>query len=580
MGTGFFGRLLAAFAMLFALCLAAPAAAATIKPVCHAFSPLSTTYAELASQPDRWICRSTHWKDSQPAGWLRFDARDWQETGPPQTLITRITKFDHLSIFAVKADGTVGALGLTPDDVTSLAGRSIFAAPLPSITDDTVEIVVRVERPWNAAVLSDALLSTEAADEIWPLDKLVLLGVLVGLLFAPLVLDLVLFTVLRQRFVLWHAAMAVAMLGYVVCFTGLVTLFFDVHVVIHAKLNGIMPVLVAAMGGFFAITFLEPYALSRGMRRILLITSGLVLLVPGVITLHPPFLDYRSHQFYFLGYLPAMIVYLLAMAQGARRGSRAAKFLIAAWAPIILLSLERIVRGVGVYGAPAIVDELFYFALAAQIVISAMGVADRLMALRDQRDNARTEARMLENLAEQDPLTGLLNRRAIEPRFSELCADGFTTFALIDLDHFKSVNDIHGHAVGDDVLRVAARGLAPDEDTLVMRLGGEEFLLLLRGKDAGERAEQRRKMLPMRIAEEVPGLSRLVTASMGLVEGTVETMTASGFQDVYSRADKLLYEAKQTGRNRTIGEKLTIFSPRGGDRRATDRRKQARREAA
>ncbi|MCB5425522.1 diguanylate cyclase [Altererythrobacter sp. CC-YST694] len=577
-------RMLAWLAMLVALACAGPAFAdedlpGAIQPTCHAFSPIDTTYAELAADPAAWTCNSIHWKDPLPAGWLRFDASEWRGQGVPVMLVTRVTKFDRLSIFAVQADGTTQALGLSPDEVTPRAGRSVFSARLPPIDADTVALVVRVERPWNAAVLSDARLSSDPAAGDWPIVKLVMFGILAGMLFAPLIFDLALYAVLRQRFVLWHAALVVAMMGYVISFTGLIVLFADLNVVTLAKINGFSLALMAALAGLFLADFLEEQALSPFTRNALRVASLIVLLVPGIITLHPPFLDYRSHQLYSLGFLPALAVYIFAMIEALRRRSRSVKFILVAWSPILVLGAERILRGLGFYGAPSLIDELLYVALVVEVVISAMGVADRMMSFREQRDSARTRAQVLETLAEHDPLTGLLNRRAIEPRFRELCEEGFGTYALLDLDHFKAINDRYGHAVGDEVLRAVARGLSPNEDTLVMRLGGEEFLILLRGPNARARAEQRRQMLPRHIAQEVPGLDRLVTASMGLVEGPPAAMAASSFKDLYSRADKLLYEAKQAGRNRTIGEKLTLFNTHGKERRATERRKQDRRSS-
>ena len=577
---GRLGRLVVWLAVLFGLCASAPALAAGIKPTCHAFSADATTYAELAAAPKAWTCNSTHWKDARPAGWLRFDAHGWKGEAAPIKFVTRITKFDRMTLFVVRAGGATEAFDYGPRDVTVRAGRSIFSVDLPPLPADTAAIVVRFERPWNAAVLSDARLSHDPGGGAWPIPVLVAFGVLLGLLFAPVIFDLAIYSVLRQRFVLWHATLVLAMLAYVLSFSGMISLFFDLRIETIAALNGLAPALAASTAGFFVADFLEPGALSPRMRRTLHIVSVIALVIPGAITIHPPFLDYTAHQFFFLGFLPALFVHFAVMVQAYRRRSRSVKFLIAAWAPIMLCGAERIVRGLGFYGAPPLVDELLYVALVAEVVISALGVADRMMSLRDQRDVARTQARILENLAEHDPLTGLLNRRAIEPRFADLCNAGFNTFALIDLDHFKLVNDEHGHAVGDEVLRAVAIGLAPDEDTLVMRLGGEEFLLLLRGEDSRSRAEQRRRSLPRHIANRVPGLDRIVTASMGLVEGPSETMAASGFRDVYARADKLLYEAKQAGRNRMIGEKLTLFGARKGERRAGERRKSDRRQTA
>ena len=152
-----------------------------------------------------------------------------------------------------------------------------------------------------------------------------------------------------------------------------------------------------------------------------------------------------------------------------------------------------------------------------------------------------------------------MNRRAIEPRFADLRKAGFNTVAVLDLDHFKALNDRHGHAKGDEALCAAAQALSPDGDCLAVRLGGEEFMLVLRGKDARRRAEQRRQAISQRVAAGVGGLDCLVTASMGLIELPRYKMDEVGFQRLYSIADRLLYEAKEGGRNRTVAEKITLF---------------------
>ncbi|OCC23851.1 hypothetical protein MB02_08445 [Croceicoccus estronivorus] len=563
-------------AMLLALFFAAPASATTLPPSCHAFSLETTTYSELARQPERWICHSIHWTDERPVGWLRFDASSWQSIDSPKSFITRISKFEQLDVFAVNSDGTIDVLALKQDDVKPLAGGSIFSTPLPGITDDTQAIVIRIVRPWNAALLAEGRLSTVAGGEGWHAGKLALVAILIGLLLAPMIYDLAVYMVIAQRFVLWHAVLTLSMAAYVASMTGLSSLFFDMSVMTHAILNGITIAVAVAAAAFFTADYLEPQMLSHRMRWTLRLAGAIVLTVSGTVSFFPPFLNYTAQTYFFLGFLPPFAVLFAAMAQALRRGSRAAKFQIVAWTPIILCGLERIPRGLGLYGVPEFVDSLLYFTLVAEVVISVLGVADRMMSFKQQRDRARTEIRMLTNLAEHDHLTGLYNRRAIEPRFTALCEEGFTTFALIDLDHFKGVNDKYGHATGDAVLRAVAEALAPDDNTLAMRLGGEEFLLLLRGRKARQRAEQRRQALPHHIATRVPGLAGPVTASMGLIEGAIETMEAKTFNDLYARADKLLYEAKLGGRNRTIGEKLTLFSPRRTERRReSDRRRAA-----
>ena len=161
----------------------------------------------------------------------------------------------------------------------------------------------------------------------------------------------------------------------------------------------------------------------------------------------------------------------------------------------------------------------------------------------------------------------LSNRRGIEERFEDLRRAGFDTLAVIDLDHFKRVNDVCGHSVGDRVLAATGLALREDPDRCAWRLGGEEFLLLLRERNAPARAESRRQAITSRISALVPGLPAPVIASMGLVELPRGAMLATGYAELYARADRLLYEAKRNGRNRTVSERLKTFTGRRGERR-------------
>jgi diguanylate cyclase (GGDEF)-like protein len=224
---------------------------------------------------------------------------------------------------------------------------------------------------------------------------------------------------------------------------------------------------------------------------------------------------------------------------------------------MVLVALIRLVTGV----VPALPSTdamlLFYGGCIAEVLFTTLGMADRCVTMKRERDRARTEADFLERLSETDPLTGLLNRRAIEREFEQLRAEGFASLAVIDLDHFKAVNDAHGHSVGDAVLRAVADALQKNNpDTRAYRLGGEEFVLLLRGDDAVAQAERRRQAIPANVAHRVPGLARPVTASMGVTDfGRDES-----FAKVYERADKLLYEAKNMGRNCTRGSSSSMVT--------------------
>jgi diguanylate cyclase (GGDEF)-like protein len=168
-------------------------------------------------------------------------------------------------------------------------------------------------------------------------------------------------------------------------------------------------------------------------------------------------------------------------------------------------------------------------------------------------ENARLHD-MVERQALLDGLTGLANRRAASDALHAEAARAARletplSVALADLDGFKDVNDEHGHAVGDEVLRVVAEVLRETlrESDVAGRWGGEEFLLLLPGADeegAGQLAERVRAELAARSIPSVPGLR--ITASFGVAEYAGETNT----EQLVAAADSALYRAKRAGKDR------------------------------
>ncbi|RQO69241.1 hypothetical protein DBR44_13350 [Aquitalea sp. FJL05] len=164
--------------------------------------------------------------------------------------------------------------------------------------------------------------------------------------------------------------------------------------------------------------------------------------------------------------------------------------------------------------------------------------------------------RELRRLSEHDPLTGALNHRAFQSVLSQLYQDyqergQVFSLVMVDLDHFKRINDTFGHAVGDEVLKVLvrlARRMLRNQD-LVARLGGEEFVLVLPAtelRDAMKAAVRLRLQLE-RLNWAKLGLPDKVTASMGCA---VVLASDSKAEAVLKRADDAMYRAKQEGRNR------------------------------
>ncbi|MBB4952862.1 diguanylate cyclase (GGDEF)-like protein [Agrobacterium vitis] len=165
--------------------------------------------------------------------------------------------------------------------------------------------------------------------------------------------------------------------------------------------------------------------------------------------------------------------------------------------------------------------------------------------------------------SEQDGLTGLLNRHSLSRISGDVWSSNPPTKVcaiLLDLDHFKTFNDIHGHIQGDECLRAVSMAISSlkDQNGHVFRFGGEEILVLLIEADewAGlETAETIRTSIEaLCIPHSGIGPGKIVTASLGVAAGTTDTCT---LEDLLKRADAALYNAKWSGRNCVCGAQDT-----------------------
>ena len=158
----------------------------------------------------------------------------------------------------------------------------------------------------------------------------------------------------------------------------------------------------------------------------------------------------------------------------------------------------------------------------------------------------RTE---FERLSRTDSLTGLYNRHAFMQAY-ERCR-GSASLALFDIDRFKSVNDSYGHAIGDDVIVVMAEELTRVfQGQFVARFGGEEFVALMTGLTSQEcrlLVENAREAVAARAVDVGSGEIN-VTISAGIAEGRDH----GEFRSLFAAADKALYLAKASGRNRVV----------------------------
>ena len=158
-----------------------------------------------------------------------------------------------------------------------------------------------------------------------------------------------------------------------------------------------------------------------------------------------------------------------------------------------------------------------------------------------------------EEMAIKDPLTGVFNHGEIESQFHNALSfcqknDTPVSVMMLDLDHFKAVNDNYGHAIGDKTLKHFAKILldfSAEKEVLVGRWGGEEFVVVCRGK-AGDEAVDMAEILRSRVeAYLFPDICH-ITCSIGVTELKKE----DSFLEAFDRIDKAVYESKNNGRNK------------------------------
>ena len=523
---------------------------------CWASGSLSEDVAAIAREAARWSCPGGRLSIDAERVLLRFDI------GPdavlPRYFLSRRSALQAVHLLAIDRDGAVRQTSIPAASLASSMAGGYFKAPLPEVTRETRQIVAAIDLPSHKMTLENAYLAPEdAGNRITDIRFRLILAGLAGMLAMPLVFNVAFYRVLREPFVLWHLALTVSLLATVLVSSALSVAFFDPPAMTLSWMTTFTFGMTVGAAAMFTYGFIEPGLMHPFLRRLL---PYCAVWAVALSTFHAsfPFVA-RPIQSgaYTAAFAPILVVFLLSLLDALRRGSRAAKFQAIGYAPMFLVGLIRLVTGAVPWLHNIDAMLLFYFGCMFEVLFTTLGVADRFMTIRRERDQARTEADLLERLSETDPLTGLPNRRAIERQFERLRNEGFTTLAAIDIDHFKAINDVNGHMAGDAALKAAAGALQEGPNVRAYRIGGEEFVLLLRGGDADIEAERRRQAITAFVADAVPEIGQPVTASMGVTD----IFGGEDFATPYKRADKLLYEAKTTGRDRTLSASRPMPEP-------------------
>lgn len=502
--------------------------------------------------------------------WLRHDLSAEQKSWASWSFNMHFTRFERMVVHFRYENGAVETHRVRAGDFGDywrpnghLAFRARAAAPLESI-------VIGIDRLASYELLRMRL-TPVAQQERGAQITATLVGGALSLLIVSFVYNLLLAVIARQPSALWHVGWVACMIAWGLCWSQLILL--AAPQMAGATMARTCSLLAA--GAIFLATrhllaLLEPGLLPRWLNLGLHLAAWLFLGFCLLSAFAPPGYATAFGNAFLLSTLFVFAFAVTAIVVGVIRGSEAARDFALAWSMPIMAVLASFTADHSAT-VPIVSGEMLVLGTSALQTLWLSYAATRGFALlRAERDQARARQSELMVLAETDPLTKLYNRRGLTERFRRELAKAEATgdslgLMLIDLDHFKSVNDTFGHEVGDHVLQRVA-GLLADlhaQGGIAARLGGEEFCVLLPGID-GEALHALADQTRRRLAESDMSAifnddQRRITASFGIIDTRQFPHADPAF--LIRLADQALYQAKSQGRNRIIRANTHAAAP-------------------
>ena len=542
------GRLVAA--LLLACCMAGQAGAAVPLQACIARLPTAPTEAErLLATPTGFDC-ATRQNEHGPGNYAVRFAFDPIQPADDDPLVLRTTSLwqEAERIVFRYGDGTTETLEWNSANAARyMTIGAIFEFPVPTHAAPLQAIHIEVADSANlrGVVLGAELMTRSEANTLkaW---LVALYAGFAGLSLALLVYNSALWAALGHRFQLAYCGMVASLMAYTFTSSGLAMLVFPwLDNNDRLRINYVLLGLSALAAVLFVRDFFSDASQSARVRRYTIFAGVGMMGTALLFAVLAPWQIHLLDRLYFIsGVLLMTTVVPVLWTAWKQRDAYLGLFLLA-WSPPILTTAARASYGFNLLPYSFWLDNGNLIALAVESLLSSMLIISRLKVLSSERDLARAGEQSALRLASSDPLTGLLNRRAFVDR--AVGRDGAQRLMLVDIDNFKSINDRMGHDVGDQVLCELARlvqAMRPS-GSLTVRLGGEEFALLLPVERQGE-------CLPEQILQAVRshamphGLK--LTVSLGYADGPLASH--DDWRRLYRLADAALYRAKADGRDR------------------------------
>ena len=503
--------------------------------------------AQLIRQPQRFDC-TTKQTDFGPGDYWVISNEIGVRSRSDDPLAARLGSVwqQRLALRVLYADGRIATMA---DDNRGITKRiqlgAIVEYPIPQHHAPVQRLMWQVEGSGNLrGIVIGPRLATRAESGASNLVMAAIYSGFGGLALALLIYNLALWASLRYRFQLAYCLMVAALMAYAFTSSGAMAwLLPDIANNDRLRLNYLLLTVACSSALLFARAFFEEHVFGPRLRLLIRVTVMVLIGAGCFFVLFAPLgvkLVDRVYSWIFLG----VLVCVAATLWSAWRGRSNFLWLFAlAWALPIFAASLRVFANLGLIRWNFWLDNSTILSMSAEALISAVAIAYRIRMLSHERDAAVAAETVARRLADTDPLTGLLNRRSFLAQ--AIGRHGPQTLLILDLDHFKQVNDTLGHDGGDEVLRVVARALrtiAPP-GALIARIGGEEFAILT----VMDQPVDANALLGRLRATRMPFDLR-VTASIGAATGLLST--EADWKSLYRAADTALFAAKSAGRDR------------------------------
>lgn len=520
------------------------------------------------------------------AFWFHVALVNQHPQEPRWLLLKEYALSDYVDVWVRQRDGSVQHMA--SGDARAFESRSIkyrhpnFLLTIPQ--GAPVDLFVRVQSQSSMQV--PLFLYTPTAFTELSRDAQLSIGLYYGILLALFVYNLVLWLTTRDASYAWYL-LHIGAFGLVLfTLNGLGYEYLWPHSPWFADKSVPVTICLALVGmQQFARTFLElPQRWPAGNRVSLALIAFFVLF--GIASFQ---LDYSTSvpvatRAVLLGVAWVVVATVVVL----RRGYQPAKLFLLAWAMLLLGTFVFSLLAFGLVPKTFYTEYGVQIGSALEMLLLSIALGYRYASLRAENQRVVSAANVklgrevaartreltstlaqlndahgrLRDTSRRDALTGLYNRSYFREALEDMleredAADRPVSLLMVDLDHFKAINDRHGHLAGDDCLRAAAHRLGSvlrAHDALLARFGGEEFIVALAGRGLGEALEVA-ESVRRRLNEdpcETRGVRVPVTASIGAHVVGREGDLATRIDVALQGADMALYAAKAAGRNRVF----------------------------